>query len=110
MSKKISKNSAYELVFLISHPSDLNLTIRILNLFDIKNFLILIHNNRFCTNICSHLDNKLINNYKVLKNEIRYGKKNVLKLSFCIINIPYKILLIFKLCLGLFLVAYHVIN
>lgn len=89
MSKKISKNSAYELVFLISHPSDLNLTIRILNLFDIKNFLILIHNNRFCTKICSHLDNKLINNYKVLKNEIRYGKKNVLKNLYNIYELKY---------------------
>ena len=77
----IIKNENYdiELIFLLSHPSDLNLTLKILDYILDKSYLILIQRNRFSSKISSILDKKSIKNYQVFDNEVRYGDKNIFK-------------------------------
>jgi hypothetical protein len=84
-----NKNLSFEIVFLISHPSDLNLTLQILKYAKIDNFLILIQNNRFLPKIKNYLDNQSITKYKVLRNNIRYGQRNIFKNLWNIFELKY---------------------
>ena len=73
------KKTYPEIVFLVSHPSDLNLSFKIMKFLVNKNFLILVQNNRFSSKISMTLEKRSIKNYEILLKEIRYGKINVLQ-------------------------------